>query len=99
VARFDVYTAATTPHLLLDVQADLLSDFATRIVVPLILAEEAPKPARRLNPEFSIGGHYYIMVTQFIAAVQVNELREKVTDLSAHRDRILIALDMAFTGY
>ena len=27
--RFDVYTAATTPHLLLDVQADLLSDFAT----------------------------------------------------------------------
>jgi toxin CcdB len=58
MARFDVYrhvnrkTNKAVPYLL-DVQTDFLSMLATRMVVPLILADEA-KAVRRLNPEFAI---------------------------------------------
>ena len=42
MARFDVYRNPEGSGYLLDVQADLLSDLNTRVVVPLIPAELAP---------------------------------------------------------
>lgn len=41
---------------LLDVRADILGDLNTRVVVPLMRPEDAPAPARRLNPMFEIIG-------------------------------------------
>lgn len=56
MVRFDVYRGIGGADLLLDCQSDLLRDLNTRFVVPLQLLENAPQPARRLNPVFEIEG-------------------------------------------
>ena len=45
MARFDVYARAAEPGYLVDVQADLLGELNTRIVVPLLQVELAPRRA------------------------------------------------------
>lgn len=46
MARLDVYSlpGERRAGYIVDVQADLLSHLATRVVVPLLLEKEAPKP-------------------------------------------------------
>lgn len=50
MARFDVYRDPDGEGFLLDVQANMMSHLNTRIVVPLMLDADAPKPAKGLNP-------------------------------------------------
>jgi toxin CcdB len=47
MGRFDVYATPGQDGTgyVLDVQADLLQDLTTRVVVPLLPTEAAPKPA------------------------------------------------------
>ena len=98
MARFDYYTNPEGGFLL-DVQANLMSELNTRVVVPLLPRNTAPKPAGRLNPLFQIKGKAFVMVTQFMAAIAGDELREKAGSL-AHRDvEIADALDMLFVGF
>jgi toxin CcdB len=68
----------------LDVQSDILEPLNTRIVVPLMPLATAPTPARRLNPTFEIEGASYVMVTQFMSAVSLAELRKPAANLGAH---------------
>ncbi len=102
MAQFDVYlnpnvdTRESIPFLL-DVQAELLDMLSTRVVVPLVLAEEMP-PARNLNPQFKIKGIAVVMSTAELAGVQNRALGEKVTSLKNKRDEIIAALDLLFTG-
>jgi toxin CcdB len=83
----------------LDVQSDILSGLNTRVVVPLMLRSDSPKPAGRLNPTFQINGEMIIMVTQYIAAVPESELKTRVSDLNSYHHEITEALDMLFTGF
>lgn len=99
MARFDVYRSAGSADLLLDCQSDLLRDISTRFVVPLMLLENAPQPARRLNPVFRIEGRDYAMVTQFAAAIALRDCGGVVTSLDSEHDIIVNALDMLITGY
>ena len=98
MARFDFYLN-TEGGYLLDVQANLMSEMNTRVVIPLMPRNAAPKPAGRLNPVFQIDGKAFVMVTQFLAAISRDELKEKVGSL-VHRDaEIGDALDMLFVGF
>ena len=104
MAQFDVYrnsnsaTRARIPYLL-DVQAQLLEALATRIVVPLAKPEIlGGKPAERLNPQFEVEGRKVVMLTPELAGVSRKSLGEVVGDLAAERDKIIAALDLAFTG-
>ena len=99
MARFDVYRGIGGADLLLDCQSDLLRDLNTRFVVPLQLPENAPKPARRLNPVFEIEGQSYVMVTQFAAAIALRERGSLVASLAAEDSAILNAVDMLISGY
>ncbi|MBT1157697.1 CcdB family protein [Aminobacter anthyllidis] len=99
MARFDLYRGGDADTYLLDVQADLLRHMNTRVVVPVLPPDMAPKPGRRLNPIFSIRGKDYVMVTQFISAVMISELPVAAENLSRHHDQITDALDMLFQGY
>ncbi|GMG82701.1 CcdB family protein [Paralimibaculum aggregatum] len=99
MARFDVYANPDGAGYLLDVQTDLLDGLNTRIVVPLLPANDAPSPAQRLNPVFEIVNQRHVMVTQFIAAVPRAILKEPVTTLADHDAEITGALDMAFFGF
>jgi toxin CcdB len=97
MARFGVYRIGTS--LVLDVQAELLDALATRVVVPLLAEDRAPKPIRDLNPVFEIEGTRCVMATQALAAVPVKELLRCGVSLSAHRDEITKALDILLTGF
>ncbi len=98
MARFDVYALKRGGALVVDCQADLLDGLKTRVVVPLIAESEAPKPARRLNPVFVVGGERFVLMTQFLAAVEVRELGEKVGSLESEGEAVLGALDFLITG-
>ncbi len=103
MAQFDVHrninpdSREWAPYLL-DVQNDLLDPLATRVVVPLIKAEEMTKPAKRLNPQFVVEKTTVVMSTAELAGVPVRALGEKVASLGERRDEIMAALDMLFTG-
>ena len=101
MARFDVHPspAKGATGYVLDVQANLLRDLDTRVVVPLLPPEHAPKGARGLNPTFEINGQTHLMLTQFIAAVSTKELRKSVLSLEERSDDITRALDMLLVGY
>ena len=99
MARFEVYANPGAVGYLLDVQADVLSELNTRIVVPLLPLSQAPLPAQRLNPVFEIGEAPHVMVTQFMAAVPVALLRNPITSLMAQDNEIMAALDMVLVGF
>ena len=53
-----------------------MQPFNTRVVVPLLPLEDAPKPAATLNPLFDIDGVEHVMVTQYMAA-SISELKRE----------------------
>lgn len=98
MARFDVYRLAEGTHVL-DVQAELLSDFRTRAVVPLLPARTTPRSLERLHPVFAVGGSDHIMATHLLAAVPLRELGAPVASLADRHEAIMAAIDMLVTGY
>ena len=104
MAQFDVYdnpnpaTKQTIPYLL-DIQADLLDNLTTRVVVPLITASAMGKAAKHLNTQFKIKRAVLVMSTAELAGVSVNMLGEKVCSLKQQRSEIIAALDFLFTGF
>ncbi|PLL14482.1 plasmid maintenance protein CcdB [Tabrizicola sp. TH137] len=99
MARFDVYPAPDGRGYWLDVQADLLGALNTRLIVPLIPLDQAPIPARRLNPVFRIDGQDVVMTTQFLSAVLSSGLTRPVTSLADQSETVMAALDMALIGF
>jgi toxin CcdB len=83
---------------LLDVQANLLSDLETRVVVPLILADAFGRRATRLHPLFTIEGHRVVMATHLIAAIRRQTLGPAVTSLLDHSDTVISAIDVLWSG-
>ena len=101
MSQFDVHTdlKGKLYPLLLDVQADLLSHLATRVVVPLALKRRYPAtPLRRLNPVITFRGVDYVAVFQELAAIAATELGEAQGSLVTHRSEFLSALDLLLTG-
>ena len=103
MAQFDVYlnpnaaTRKVIPYLL-DVQADLLETLSTRVVAPLVLAEEMGLAAKHLNPQFKVKGTAVVMSTAELAGISNRLLGDKVASLKNKRDEIITALDLLFTG-
>lgn len=87
--------------MVVDVQADLLSDLMSRVVVPLE-PKSAARPERlpRLEPEFRIAGKEYVFKPTDIAVLPATLLSEPVTNLEAnYRHEIVAALDFLFQGF
>jgi toxin CcdB len=101
MAQFDVHRNPKRGAfpLLLDVQADLLSSLATRVVVPMTkLDRRSAKPISRLNPTASVDGVTYALVFQELAAIPKAALGERVTSLMGRRVELIAALDLLLTG-
>lgn len=96
-ANLNEDTKASIPFLL-DLQANLLSQLATRIVAPLMLVKHAAKNIQHLQPAFVIDGKKVILLTNEMAGVPVSILGRKVTSLLNERQTILSAIDFLFTG-
>lgn len=102
MARFDVYRfAARAAPLVVDVQADVLEDLASRVVVPLAPARNAGREALpRLKPRITVDGKEYILMTTDIAALPRARLGPRVGNIQAeHRDDIINALDFLLVGF
>lgn len=99
MARFHVYPNPDGAGYLLDVQADLLDNLNTRVVVPLLPLDAAPSPANTLNPVFTIEGNAVVMVSQFLAAIPAQILKVPVASLAGSRTEITVALDLLFQGF
>ncbi|MBM2715085.1 CcdB family protein [Mesorhizobium caraganae] len=99
MARYDVFAARSEGNYLLDVQSDLLDNFKTRVVVPLLPAATVPPPMRRLHPIFEVNGRKLVMATHLIATVPASELGESRLNLTKHHEDIVAALDMLFQGF
>ena len=83
MAQFDVYRnprRGSPARYLLDVQHNLFRDLKTRIVVPLLPAEEIT-PMTRLNPVFEIAGARFVMSTTELAAIDPDIQNPRVSVL------------------
>ena len=103
MARFDVHENPSRRSrarvvYLLDVQADMLSDLATRLVVPLVPKTQHGPVAQRLNPVFKVGARHYVMATAEMAAISRKDMGERVASLNAHSTEILNAIDFLVSG-
>ena len=105
MAQFHVYrnlsasSKKTTPYLL-DVQSNLLSELASRVVVPLRLVKHySGKPLATLMPVFQIEDHQVFALTQQLAAISTKDIGTPVADLSEHHYQIIAALDFLISGF
>ena len=97
MAQYSVYELDGI--LVLDIQSDLLDGLNTRMVVPLLDVQEAPKPITYLNPQFVILDRKVSMATQFLASVPQTHLKRPIANLSRHHDQIVRAIDLLFHGF
>ena len=102
--QFDVYRNGNPASrgsfpLLVDLQADLLSQLATRVVAPLapVKAGQAG-PLGSLTPVLSVNGKYFALLTPQLAGVAGKELGTAVANVASRRDEIIAALDLLVTG-
>ena len=106
MAQFDVYRnsgkySKIVPFVV-DVQSDILSNFDSRVVIPLQSADfirnENIQVISRLNPIFTVCDSEVILATQQMAAVHIRELGKKVDSLDSKRQEIISALDVLTSG-
>ncbi len=101
MAQFDLHRnpKGGAYPLLVDVQADLLANLATRVVVPLTsVKRHGARPITRLNPVVRIGTVDYVVVFQELAAVPTSALGDVVGSLASRRADLVAAIDLLFTG-
>ena len=85
---------------LLDVQSDVISVLATRMVVPLYRMEIVhSKTITRLTPVVQFQDQSLIAMAPEMAGIPRQELGAIVGDLPAVRDEILPAIDLLLTGF
>ena len=100
MAEFAVH-ALPAGGLVVDVQSDLLDPLSsTRVVIPLVAPEHAPRAPRRLNPVLEVAAATKAgFATHLLAALPRAELGAPTGSLAAERDAIRAALDMLFFGF
>ena len=78
-------------------QADLLNDFHTVVVAPL-MTESVSTKMTRLNPSVKVLGRTYRVSTAELAAVLRKQLGEVVANVEAQHGEFVAAIDLLFTG-
>lgn len=104
MAQFDVYpnpsqsTQNAFPYLV-DIQNPVVSDIASRIVIPLgrlkIFKNES---MAHLTPEIEYRGEKLLLVTPQIASIPSKALKNPIGSLNHFREEIIAAIDFAITG-
>lgn len=104
MAQFDVYlnpsntTKAFYPYLV-DVQSALLTDLATRIVIPLGNRSAFGKQTMQgLSPEIMFEDQVLLLLTPQISSLSAKHLKNPIGSLAHFREQIISALDLAITG-
>lgn len=105
MARFDIYenpgrNKANIPYLV-EVQSNVISGLATRIVIPLRHLAGFSKLVlpSDLFPLIAIDGKDYLLDTPQLGAIPSNELKVKIGTAQGYRSEIQAALDRVFGSY
>ncbi len=102
--QFDVYTNPSKSTrkaypFIVDIQSDIISDIATRIVVPLgRKADFKGEELKRLTPTIEYAREELLLLVPQVASIPANVLKNPIGSLSHLRDDIIAALDFAITG-
>lgn len=99
--QFDVFRnpGGGVYPLIVDVQAEMLAHLPTRVVVPLVTVKRyGARPITRLNPILKVKNIEYVLVFQLLAAMPRSTLGAAVGSLRSHRDELVAAVDLLFTG-
>lgn len=102
MARFDVYEYDNADiSFIVDVQADLLSDLESRVVIPLIAQRSNDQDFfPRLNPVITINGENHILMTADIGTENCEMFGKKVTNIEdRYRQDIIDAIEFLFQGF
>lgn len=99
MSRFDLYKARVGDGYVLDLQTDLLEVQSTRMVAPVLPADQVARRIKTLHPEVEVNGKPFVMATHLMAAVPKTALQNPVANLADHADDITRALDLLFQGY
>lgn len=105
MARFDIYANPGRNHrnipYLIDVQSNVISGLATRVVVPLRpLAEFSPVTLPPdLFPLIVIDGEDYVLDTPQLGAIPAHELKTRIASAREDQFDIQAALDRVFGAY
>jgi toxin CcdB len=104
MAQFDVYTNPSKhtkkayPYIL-DIQHELISDIATRMVVPLGDAKQLRnEELKGLTPKVKFEDNNLLILIPQISSIPLNILKEPVGTLGHIRGEIIAAIDLAITG-
>lgn len=102
--QFDVFDNPS-PRLrdiypyVVDVQSDLLSALATRMVVPLAVTQLGTKELpRRLCPAFTVNGQTLMLVPFEAAPLDKRLLKTQVMSLWSQSSDIISAMDAVLSG-
>lgn len=104
-AQFDVCSIAEPgqgvrkPRLAVVLQHDILSDLSTRVVAPLIDAEEVGFDKRRVMPSVSIAGEEYAIAVHLCATVPARALGDPIASIAGEQAAIKNALYLLFLGF
>jgi toxin CcdB len=100
MARFDVYKYSAAVPYVVDVQADLLSDLKTRVVIPLLPHTQAKKEILpRLKPVVKVHGKDYVLMTTDIGTVKIGDLGVSAENIVEYRQVITDAIDFLMSGF
>jgi toxin CcdB len=85
---------------LVDVQADLLEELGTRVVVPLARSEALIDfPTQYLTPLITFQGRPYALLTPQLAGISRDELGPQAGSLADQERAISTALDFLLRGF
>jgi toxin CcdB len=100
MARFDVHRLDRVSVLVVDIQADILRDLKTRLVIPLGRADEqSQERATRLRPVVNVAGVDYLLNTPEMAAVPCTVLGEVIDNINDQHHAITDAVDFLLQGF
>jgi toxin CcdB len=86
--------------MLVDVQAELLEELETRVVIPLAKGTAFTGfPLGLLMPTVELEGEWYVLVTPQLAGVSRWDLGAHTGSLAAHSRVISTAIDILLRGF
>jgi toxin CcdB len=104
MGQFTVHrnTDPMTEHrvpLFVDIQNDLLTHLATRIVIPLARQQGQQYDIMwTLVPELTINGQRYVLLVPQLMHVKAEQLGPAVAEVKHERHEVLAAVEMLFKG-
>lgn len=97
LVNVDGQSARWAPYLVV-LQHNLLADLDTIVVAPLVRMDEGFQAISGLNPAVEFSDEPFAVSIQELAGISRANLGAMVGTLEAHRDTIIRALDILFTG-